>query len=168
MPIADVRREFARVQPRSIGLLEQAIHDLQARLAEPEPKASPSSAPQEAELIALKPTFWGITFNVNEAWRRLRRWRRTGEPKLPSPLRLAKAVIAIGAWIVLATAGVASWLYYGRFISSRTPQPLSMAEERTLRPKGCVQGMRQVSGDDRCAGWELHDGVPAQRPTAPY
>jgi hypothetical protein len=76
-PIADVRRELARVKARSVGLLEQAIEGLEARAAEPVSKATTSTPKDRTELLTLKPGIWGLNFDLKEAWRRVRRWWQT-------------------------------------------------------------------------------------------
>jgi hypothetical protein len=99
MPIADVRREFARVRARSIGLLEQAISGLEAHLADPMAEPATAPAKQPAELLTLKPSFWGMSLDLKEAWRRARRWWRgsSQDParpfhrlRLQSPRRLGR------------------------------------------------------------------------------
>jgi hypothetical protein len=77
MPIADVRRELARVKARSVGLLEQAIEGLRARAAEPVSKATTSTPKDRTELLTLKPGIWGLSFDLKEAWRRVRLWWQT-------------------------------------------------------------------------------------------
>lgn len=75
MPIADVRREFDRVKTRSVGLLEQAIAGLKVSHADRDVTGEPPQPAQQAqaELVSLKPSFWGISLDLKEAWRRSRR-----------------------------------------------------------------------------------------------